>query len=423
MEGFVDMEFGVVGISYKEMDVAHREQCAWTTAHRVEFQLLLQEHIGGNVLLSTCNRFEVYYLGSYEMGLQIKERIIHELKDSDSLLFKERLWLLTGKEAIEHLLKVTAGLESLVLGEDQILSQVKEAWQLATKLGVSNKALNKIFLESIRFSKEVRSQVGIAQMPISVAYYAYKHAIKFLENKDEKRVLIVGIGDTGQLLKTYFDDILLEKNIKLYRTSRSLCQLNEQSILEGNIHYEERYKYLSQVDCVISATRSPHFIFHYEEVLAALATRSKENELLFIDLAVPADIDRRIATIDGVKLIDIDEINGTIEDNFELRRKMAAEILLMIPNEADEILLWHERSIADPLIENLQNKVEIAYKDAMSLITKKIKLSHKEEVYIEKIIKAAVLRVVKEPILGLKNMESEELTSALALMKKLYEWE
>ncbi len=418
------MIVNVVGVSYKEMEVGLREQLAWTQTKRMEYQIQLFESVGGNVLLSTCNRFELYYIGADTDVLEVIEGIIDQLNPEDGPIFRERLWSLTGDAAITHLLKVTAGLDSMVLGEDQILSQVKDAWLLASKMGISNKILNRLFQESIRFSKEIRTRVGISHLPISVAYLAYKRAMEFLRTTGGKGVMIVGLGETGRLVKKYFEEVATKEGLVIYKTSRSICQMNSLDPDDGTLPYEERYAFLSQVDCIISATSSPHYIFSYDRLLETMNLYQGEaKNQLFIDLAVPADIERRIDTMDHIQVLGIDEIGKTIEDNLEVRREMADRMIEKIPHEVEMLKDWMMRSVADPTIEGLQNKVQTAYGDAMDLIHKKIQLSQKESAYIEKVIKSAVLRVVKEPILGLKNMEQEELKEALTLMKKLYDLE
>jgi glutamyl-tRNA reductase len=335
------MVVNVVGVSYKEMEVGLREQLAWTQTKRMEYQIHLHQSVGGNVLLSTCNRFELYYTGHKTDVHDVIEGIIEQLDQEDASVFRERLWVLTGDAAITHLLKVTAGLDSMVLGEDQILSQVKDAWTLASKMGICNKVLNRLFQESIRFSKEIRTRVGISNLPISVAYLAYKRAMDFLNTTGGKGVMIVGLGETGRLVKKYFDEVASKEGLLIFKTSRSICQMNGVDPDDGTLPYEQRYAFLNQVDCIISATSSPHYIFSYDQILETMSFyHGEKRRQLFIDLAVPADVERRIDTIDHIQVLGIDEIGKTIEDNLEVRREMADRMAEKIPCEVASLKSW-----------------------------------------------------------------------------------
>lgn len=416
------MKFGVMGISYKELNSSMREQFAWTTSKIVAFQLELCAIIKGQVVVSTCNRFEIYfvfedsesYLEKKRQILTLVEAVVPELMDETLSLLESLFWTYEQTDALNHLFRVTAGLESMVVGEDQILGQVKLAWEQSIELGFSGKMINKIFMEAIRFAKHSKQISNISTHTMSIPSIAMRELSRQLLNYTRPSVLVVGHGSMGKMCLTYLQELTSSQDITIYSTSRNVCTTERSEFNTQLIPYDERYASLEYMDAVVSATSSPHCIFHNELIKETCKTK------IWIDLALPADIDLAIKNRASMTLIGLDEIQIIANENNRLREEAAKVINDLIPTEIEQLQQWIIASKSDGIIQSLQEQVGLSTVDAMNLIRKKIALSEKEYKYIETIVNATLQRFVKSPIQYLKQSNEEELDDAMELIRRFY---
>lgn len=333
-----------IGVSYKKTPAGIRQKFAFSKEEQCQFigNLIKDNIITGGMVVSTCNRSEIYFSGTGTSAEEVtKELAIYKNLDGGDI--KKYCLFYGGQGAVKHLFNVTCGLDSMVLGEDEILRQVKEAYLTAVEKKYINGELNIIFQDALNCAKTGKSRTRLSSTPVSVATITANTIEKYMyeNNLSGGKVMVIGItGKTGSVVAKD----LLSKGIHIIGTSRkhktdSLLYWHDKEMAEI-ISFEERYLYINQVCAVVSATISPHYTLTYTEYLKYVKDGSS---MLFIDLAVPYDIDRTLSGLSGIKLLDIDFFNTLSREN--------ANIKLSELGKAEEILA--------ECVENTMKKIYI----------------------------------------------------------------
>lgn len=396
------MNIGVVGISHKQASVEVREKIAFTDSKKIEvLNQLLDFGIEEVIIISTCNRSEIYYAtaNSDESSQIIKDYIgtyFNSTQITNYFFVKEN------EDAIIHLYAVTSGLDSVILGEDQILGQVKDALEFSIEIGSSKKFLNRIFREAITFAKRIKKQYKISENPLSIASVAVKLLINRIEQFKDAHVMVIGAGEIGQLCVKYLLDYGVTKIYICNRTQNKTGEIASKNPFLKVVLYEERYNKLPLMDVVISATASPHIVIKRDE----LPTLRKK--ITFVDMAVPIDIDREIVKLEGVNLLGIDDLTEITDHNKKHRLELAEQIKELITDEVKQLDAWIHQTKVDNIIESFHEICFESKEDTMLLLQKKLKLNIREYAFVDKLIDSAIKRVIREPIKQLKAMEDEE---------------
>ncbi len=276
-----------------------------------------------SVILSTCNRMEIYVQGEGNRFKELEEAAA-KAADSDAGWVRGRVRRYQGKKAIRHLFRVVCGMESMVIGEDEILGQTRDAYLFSKERGCTGYELNSIFQAALACAKRVRTETMISKTSVSVATLAASAV--FHLPLQEKTVLL--IGSSGQMGGIILKNLLSQENIRVIATVRShngIYQSSDSGV--ENVDYQERYRYLEEADAVISATSSPHYTLTAKRVQEAIRT---PKERLFLDISMPPDIDADIAGMAQCRLISLDDIQQLAQENN--RRKQQALV------DAEEIL-------------------------------------------------------------------------------------
>lgn len=320
-----------IGVNYKKVPLDIRARYAFSGEERQEFQQQLKEQCGceGSVILSTCNRSEIYACGDKEDALA--ERIEELLCAGRGLARREllqQIYVYQGEQALRHLFHVTSGLDSMVLGEDEILHQVKDSYQAALLSEMSCNEINIAFQGAMGGAKSVKTETLLSRTSVSVGTLAANRIETFLKEQGGSRVLLIGI--TGKIGGILAKNLIAKGITDIVGTSRSPV---------GGVSYVERYRYLDGADVIVSATSSPHYTLLAEDVAGAITT---EKERLFVDLAVPRDIDRRVAEISRCRLVDVDDFQREAKENGERKLAETDKARLIL----EEKLAETEKSIA-----------------------------------------------------------------------------
>jgi len=319
------------GVNFKTAPVEDREllACSRDDAYYLLPPLKTIDGIKELMLLSTCNRVEVYGVAeNYEaIGKLVLELI--RLKGADVKIRKNSFFL-EGDKAVAHVFRVASCLESMVVGETQIVSQFKEAYRIAKELGCTGKVLNRLYEKALRTAKRVRTETGIGRNAISVSYVAVELAKRIFGNLANVKVLLVGAGEMAELSAKY----LKKLKAHLFITNRTYERAVELAKeLEGNVlRFEELADYLHEFDIVIVSTGSKKYIIDYQMVKKAIKKRGYKP-IFFIDISVPRNVDPAISQIDEVFLYDIDDLQDVAEKNLKERLK---------EKEKGEIIVWDE---------------------------------------------------------------------------------
>lgn len=404
------------GFDYKKVPIHLRERASFTSSQKIKVTNdLLDLGIEEVVVLSTCNRTELYLVTKLEKVSKVKSLLVEYFETFFAIDFEQIFQLKKNHVAIKHLYEVTCGLDSLVLGEDQILGQVKDAHFLAMELGSSRKLLNKLFREAVTLAKRLKTEFSISQRPLSLSYIGVEFIEKKIGSFKGKNVLIIGLGEMGKLV---LDNILEKPVEQLYMSNRShgkVIDLSKKSDTILPIAYDKRYEILSKVDVLITATGCPHTIFEKRQL------KKRHHQLLILDLALPRDVDPLLKNEEKISLYNIDDLKKIAKANEKERQKIAEKMKKAILPAVEEFIHWKKTIKADEVIRSLHEKLKKIEKDTLEVIQNKSDLNKRDEKIVEKMLNSALKRVIREPILQLKTCTSEEtLENYVHVLKEVF---
>lgn len=329
------MSIQLVSISHKTAPLQIRELFAFPADKQISILEAINKHpkIMESVMIATCNRTEIYiYSGQKDNTKEIFEWIAQTLlahvQTEDDVTAYLRFY--NDIKAIHHLFEVACGLDSMVIGEDQILGQVKAAHKQSMAHHLSGPYLNTLFRYVVTASKKVKTDTRLSKVPVSTASVALKAAQEYIGTLADKNVML--IGSSGKIGSIVMKNLLSDYHPNLYVTARNAdeaCQMTDDYYQETYIQipYSSRYQYIGRMDVVISATASPHYTLTYERVQKKIVP---EKKIAFVDLAVPLDIEGRIGTLENVCCLNIDDIASKSQMNNETKMmevKAARKIL------------------------------------------------------------------------------------------------
>ena len=352
------MSLFALGINHQTASVALREKVAFSPDSLFDAyqQLLAQHNVLEAVIVSTCNRTEIYCHVSQSSCQSVVDWFCHFHQISESELSKS-LYCHHDEQAIKHLFRVSCGLDSLVLGEPQILGQVKQAFATAGQAKSVNKLLNRWFQNAFTVAKRVRTETQIGANAISVAFAAVCLAKQIFSDLSQSRVLLIGAGETIELVGKYLveHDVpnITIANRTLARAMGLVEQFNAQAIT-----LEQIPSHLSDSDIVISSTASPLPIIGKGMVESALKARRRQP-MLFIDIAVPRDIEAQVSELRDAYLYSVDDLQGIIEENKQARQEAAIEAEKIIEGCIVDFSHWLESLKAVESIRNYRTNSEL----------------------------------------------------------------
>lgn len=329
----------VASINFDNSDLNIREKVHFTVKKKLECCDFIKnnEILSESIILSTCNRSEIY--GVIEKNdklqdfLQIFETIFHLAPEE----IHKNIELKQGDEAIKHIFEVAGGFKSMVIGEDQILGQVKDAYFEALEFCSSGKLLNKLFLSAITFGKKFRSCSGISNIPTSVSSIGVKQLKNKLNSLQGKRALVIGLGEMNKIIVKYLLD---ESMDKIYIANRTLREIDLFTTGVELIPFEDRYKVIHEVDAIVSCTSAPHFVIKSEE----FNKNFKGKQMCILDLAVPRDVDPAISENSEVEIIVIDDLKELSNESLNERVLLMNGCNELMENEINKYYKWQEIS-------------------------------------------------------------------------------
>ena len=322
-----------ISISHKTAESADRQRCFIVKEEREDClrEMLAVCGMEQCVLVSTCNRTEVYVPGEANRFRALEEALAGATGcDGEWIRGLARRY--QGRKALQHLFRVVCGMESMVIGEDEILGQVRDAYIHAKEAGCTGYELNCIFQAALACAKRVKTETMLSKTSVSVATLAANEVFRLPGT--EKNVLIIGA--SGKMGMTVMKNLACRETVRIFGTFRSHNALLTQAAGKADatlIPYEERYACMDKMDAVISATSSPHYTVTKKQLEPALR---REKERLFLDISVPPDIDREIQTLPGVHLRNIDAFRELAKTNNDLKQQEAVQAERMIEQGLDE---------------------------------------------------------------------------------------
>ncbi len=393
------MQFGYIGINYKDAKIKIRNKVSFTDNQKIDFlQKVGKSGIDQCMILSTCNRSELFFFFREEKQLEDLRSLyaarVPEIKNASYLKIS------FGVEAMEYLFRIAAGLESLVLGEDQILGQVKEAQEFSRTLGYGGKEINRVVRDAVTCAKKIKSRFKISENPLSVSSIGIRQVDQIYGIKG-KQVLVIGSGSMAVLAIRYLYEYKAGKVTVCSRTLAHAKELLTDFPDLFTVPYEQRYQEIEKSDIVISATASPHLVIRRESIKLT-------HKMVFLDLALPRDIDERLREEPLVHLLDLDTMEQIAAENQAQRIQLTKISREWIKEAVKETQQWLSGSRVDATIESLQQKCDLIVEDSYSYLNRKMDLGVREQKLLRKILKASLHRLLREPILELKQLESKE---------------
>lgn len=404
------MHLTLVGLSHKTAPVEIREKLTFP-AHRQEeaLSLLLSTpDVAEAVVLSTCNRTEIYAVTA--AGSDGPGAIVDFLADYHNLDRHELvryLYFSEGEAVVRHLFRVVSSLDSMVIGEAQILGQAKEAYEHAFANNSAGRIFNKLFRQSFEVGKRVRTETDIGEHAVSISYAAVELAKRVFDSLEGRTVLILGAGKMSELTAKHLVSNGVKTVLVANRTyeraeelARRFCGLA--------IRYDELFERMRDADIVISSTAATHYVVTKQDVAAARRGR-KGNPLFLIDIAVPRDIDPDVNELDDVFLYDIDDLSGVVESNLEDRMREARRAEEVIAEEMVAFERWIESMEVVPTVAAIRAKAEqVRFAELEKALKRLGGLSEKELKTVDALTTSIVNKMLHGPTARLKMVAGEK---------------
>jgi glutamyl-tRNA reductase len=388
-------------MSHRSAPVEVRERVAFPPCAGRSFLRHLKDEgaVSEAVLLSTCNRTEIYAVVEDEEARGLVLDLLAEDRGVERTSLEQDTYWLTDAEAVRHLYRVASSLDSMVVGEGQILGQVREAYRAATEEHCAGQILNRLFHTSLRVGKKVRSETGIGDSSLSVPRVAVKLAEEVFGDLAERQALVLGAGDMSELVVKHLKDRGVADLLIANRTPQRASLLAER-VGGRAVAFDALVAELPEVDVVVSSTGSSQWVVQSETVAGALALRSEP--LFFIDIAVPRDIDPVVQTLEMVYLYDIDDLQAVVERNAEGRQDAAEEGEAMISPAVLEFMGWLSTLHVVPLIQELRDGAEQIRRHELARALSRMELSTEEAASVERMSYSLVNKLLHGPIQEIK---------------------
>jgi glutamyl-tRNA reductase len=417
------IEIVVIGLNHKTAPVEVRECLALASADSpIVLESMRQAPYVDEVLLfSTCNRVE--FLLATKDATRAAEAVkdfLSEFKSTPRSTFEHALYVHHGEEAVRHIFRVASSLDSMVVGEPQILGQIKGAYQLATDHKACGVVLNRLMHKSFSVAKRVRTETGIGDSAVSISYAAVELGRKIFGELAGKAVLLLGAGEMAELAVEHLITNRAEPIFVANRTFERGLEVAER--FNGTaIRFEEVRDYLKQVDIVISSTGAPHYVLVRDDFKGVMRAR-KTRPLFFIDIAVPRDIDPEINRINNVYVYDIDDLNEAIQENIEERRQEARRGERIVDEAVIQFRRWFEALDVVPTVVALREKAEQIRQAELKKTFSSLKsISEEDRAAVDRLTAALVKKLLHDPTLFLKEKgHRDKKTLYIDIFRKLF---
>jgi len=413
------MHLFAFGINHKTAPVAIREQAAFAPEQLPEalHDISLAAGVDEATIVSTCNRTEVYCRvdnGDSRKAIDWLCRY-HQMPVDD---LQPHLYLLPDRDAVRHAFRVAAGLDSMVLGEPQILGQMKSAFTTAHKSGATGKILNRLFQQTFSVAKQIRTDTAIGASAVSVAYAAVSLAKKIFQDLTEKQVLLIGAGETIELVARHLREQGVKKILVANRTVER-AQLLADACQGEAISLAEMTERLAEADIVMSSTASQLPILGKGAVESALKQR-RHRPMFMVDLAVPRDIETEVGSLDDVYLYTVDDLQNVIEHNMQTRMEAAKEAEKIIDIQVVDFMRWVRSLDSVPTIRQLRENAAAVCQTELERAQKRLARGDDPEKVMAMLARAIANKFTHAPSDALKQASHDGDIHLLEAARKLF---
>ena len=413
------MDLIVIGVNHRTAPIDVREQLVFTDDEvlKVLTKVREQQTLAEAMLLSTCNRTEFYGLSNnHSAAKKYILNFLNKEKHVDLVNHDNYSYILTKHEPVRHLLKVAAGLDSLVLGESQILGQVRRSYELSKESDACGVILNRVLQSAISVGKRVRTETDIGAGAVSVSSAAAELAGKIFADLSTQKVLLIGVGEMGTLTAKH----MIERGVSFLKIANRTFSKAENlaKTLSGSPTTLDRLQEtLIWADIVISCTGATQPIVTKEMMLSIMKKRSG-RAIYIIDIAVPRDFDARIGELDGAFLHDIDDMKMLVDRNLDGRRTEIPKAEIIIEKELEEYTAWRRSLVAMPLIKKLREHVENIRLQEIERHGKRFCDRDREQI---ELLTESLVKKILHPIMGQARQWSDDEEIGTLRIDSLYE--
>ncbi len=413
----------LIGLNHKTAPVNIRECFAFTDeeTRSALSELRNNKAIDEAMLFSTCNRVELL-LTAKETGQAIDEakQFLSEFKQVSLNEFETVLYQHQGEEAVRHVFRVAASLDSMVVGEPQILGQMKASYRTATEKMTSGVILNRLMHRTFHVAKRIRSETGIGDHAVSISYAAIELGRKIFGHLEGKQVMLIGAGEMAELA---VEHLIRNKSGHIFVANRTFERgVDLANAYKGTaIRFDEIVHYLDQVDIIVSSTGAQEYVIHRPQVKAVMRSR-RNRPIFFIDIAVPRDIDPKINSLSNAYVYDIDDLKGVIDENIEDRNREAVKAERIIDEALIHFRQWFQSQGVVPTIKALRSKVKsVAQEELQKTLQQLDHLDNNDHKAIERLIDSTVNKILHDPTRYLKSNGCQgDRSASLDIARKLF---
>ncbi|RJX22748.1 MAG: glutamyl-tRNA reductase [Ammonifex sp.] len=395
----------VIGLNHRTAPVSVRERFSFSEGQSRDLieELMAKPGVASAVIVSTCNRTEFYMFFTKEIA---RTAVIEVLSRRAGMEFNELrryLYVHTENNCVRHLFQVVAGLDSMILGETQILGQVKDAYQLSKQNDATGSFFNALFQHALAVGKRVRTETGIDRNAVSVSYAAVELAKQALGSIEGRTVLVVGAGKMSDLTVKH---LVASGVAGVIVSNRSFVRAQELAARFGGraVRFDQLYQWIEQSDIVISCTAATHCVIHARQMTEVMERRGGAK-IFMIDIAVPRDIEPEVGALPGVVLSDIDSLQNVVDSNLLERREAAVRAEKIIEEEVEGFLRRQAVLAVVPTIVALKKRAdEIKHKESRRAMNRLGDLSERERKIIMSLANSIVNQLLHEPVRRLKEL-------------------
>lgn len=420
------MKLHVTGLNHRTAPVEVREKLAFDAAALPDALKTLRQESGvhESLILSTCNRVEIVVaLDEKADAHQQVAEFLDQARPGNRLDFDRHLYHFEDRDAIRHLFRVASSLDSMVVGEPQILGQLKDAWSLAKEQGVLGQYLDTVLTRAFNVAKRVRTETTIGESAVSVSFAAVELAREIFGSLNGCGVLLIGAGKMSELAARHLHRSGANR---IYVTNRTRARAEEMaSLFNGTIiDYDAFVEVMPEIDIVIASSGAPHYILTEAQV-RQIRTKRKGRPLFFIDIAVPRNIEPSVNSLENVFLYDIDDLGRVVEQNRKGREAEAAAAEMIIAEEVDKLVARLKEREAVPVIVALQEHLEQLRQSEVQRVRGKLgALTPQQEEAIEALTKGLMAKIAHGPIMEIRrNAGREEGWEVIEEVRRIFKLE
>ena len=415
----------LLGLNHTTAPLEVRERLAFNPQQRIDALAQFKEKFEQceMVLLSTCNRVEFYMSRAVHGRPRAEElaEFIAEFHQLQSSQFVGHLYQKTDREMVEHLFLVASSLDSMVLGETQILGQVREAYEASAQSAAAGSLLNPLFQRAIAVGKQVMHETALSEGRLSVASVAIDYAKGIYDHFNDKTVLSIGAGKMGTLVLRHFA-ALRPGTLLVCNRDPGKAQALAQEFNGRPVPFEQLNDHLVAADIVLSSTGAPHPIITKSQ-FDALRKRRRYRPIFFIDIAVPRDVEAAVGDIDGVYLYNLDDLQEVVSKTQSQRKDVIDSARAIVKQQVESFVLWHRQRELGPAIKRLYERYHtIAHEEVLRTINKLPNLTDDEKAHLEDLSRRIVNKLLHDPVDALRHADADHVPAVqyLHAMEKLF---